>query len=77
MSTLEQLEILSRMDKMIRLRSTGTPQEFAFSLGISLRSLYNYISLIRAIGAPVYYSRSYAGYTYLEEGSLIIAFHPE
>jgi len=74
MSTLEQLQIIARMDKLIRREATGCPQKFAARLGISMRSLYNYLGLIRDIGAPVDYSKSGRSYRYLRDGKLVIGF---
>ncbi|MFZ5941191.1 MAG: HTH domain-containing protein [Bacteroidota bacterium] len=74
MSIKEKLRILARMDKLIRLQATGPPEAFASSLGISLRTLYNYIDLIREIGAPVNYSRSSGSFEYTRTGELFIGF---
>ncbi len=74
MSTLEQLQVLSRMDRLIRNRATGSPGHFARILGVSPRTLYNYILLIREMGAPVYYSKTIGSYAYTKNGSLIIGF---
>jgi len=65
---------LRRMDLMIRSRSTGTPEEFARRLGISVRSLYNYLALMKETGAPIRYSRTKRTYIYTELGSFVISF---
>lgn len=77
MSTLEQLQIISRMDRLIRREATGSPQNFADSLGISLRTMYNYINLIRDIGAPINYSKSITSYRYSRNGTLVIGFYDQ
>jgi predicted DNA-binding transcriptional regulator YafY len=70
MSTAEYIRILKRMDRMIRSRSTGTPEDFARRLAISERTLYNYLSLMKELGAPIRYSRYSESYIYNEDGGL-------
>jgi predicted DNA-binding transcriptional regulator YafY len=68
------IEMLKRMDQMIRTKSTGTPEDFAGRLYLSERSLYNYIGLMKALGAPIRYSRTERSYVYEEVGRLVIGF---
>lgn len=68
------IEVLKRMDLMIRTKSTGTPGDFAGRLYLSERSLYNYIGLMKALGAPIRYSRSERSYMYEEAGRFVIEF---
>ena len=68
MSTKKILKILQRMDRMIRMRSTGNPEEFASRLGVSERSMYNYLTLLKELGAPLRYSNLNDSYIYLDEG---------
>lgn len=68
------IEILKRMDQMIRTKSTGAPGDFAGRLYLSERSLYNYIGLMKALGAPIRYSRTETSYVYEEAGRFVIEF---
>lgn len=68
------ISLIKRMDKMIRTRSTGTPEDFAARLCLSERSLYNYISLMKGLGAPIIYSRSCGSYIYTIEGEFKFEF---
>ena len=59
---------------MIRSRSTGNPEDFAARLCLSERTLYNYISLLKGLGAPIAYSRSCQSYIYTAEGGFKFEF---
>lgn len=72
----QTLHRLVRIDHLISCKSTGTPAEFAHKIGLSERSLYEYIKLLKKFGAPVVYSRARGSYQYSEEGRFQIAFLP-
>jgi predicted DNA-binding transcriptional regulator YafY len=74
MAQKDFIQILQRMDRMIRTRSTGSPEDFACRLSISERSLYNYLAVMRDLGAPLEYSRTYGSYLYREEGKCMFEF---
>lgn len=57
MKALEQLERLQRINDLIKAEKTGTPDEFANSLHISRRQLYEYINFIKDFGVEVSYSK--------------------
>ncbi len=73
----EILQRLNRIDHLIRTRGTGTPHQLAEKIGLSERSLYEYLRLMRDFGAPVEYSRERKSYYYLHEGSFIVRFLSE
>lgn len=62
------------MDYYIRTRNTGSPVEFATKIGISERSLYEYINTLKDLGAPVAYCYCENSYIYYEEGKLSLSF---
>ena len=74
MATADYIRVLKRMDQMIRSRSTGTPEDFARRLAISERSLYNYLSVMKDLGAPIRYSRFSESYIYIEDGGFVMEF---
>lgn len=75
MAKKDFIQTLQRMDSMIRMRSTGSPEDFACRLSISERSLYNYLAVMRELGAPLEYSRIHESYLYREEGRFIFKFN--
>ena len=70
----EIFQRLSRIDHLIRIKGTGTPSELAGKIGISERSTYEYIRLMKEFGAPGLYSRQRKSYYYKEEGRFLISF---
>jgi len=62
------------MDRLIRTKSTGSPVDFAARMDLSERSLYNYLSLLKELGAPLAYSRSAGTYFYRNQGRLAFNF---
>jgi predicted DNA-binding transcriptional regulator YafY len=68
------LHRLIRLDYLIHLKSTGTPANCANKIGISERSLYDYLKILKEMGAPVKFSRNRGTYYYNEEGRFRISF---
>ena len=73
----EIFERLNHIDQLIRVKGTGTPSQLAEKIGMSERSMYEYIRLMKEFGAPVVYSRERQSYYYLHEGSFIVRFLSE
>lgn len=65
---------LETLDYLIFSRSTGTPDQLARRLSISKRSLYEFLALMKDLGAPIAYNRALRTYYYLERGSISIRF---
>ena len=59
---------LEYLDFLIRTKSTGTPQHLAKKIGTSLRTVYDYLDLLKSLGAPIDYSKDRLTYYYAEEG---------
>jgi predicted DNA-binding transcriptional regulator YafY len=68
------LNLLLRLDQFIRQKGTGSPPEFARKMGISERSLYEYLKVLKDLGAPIKWSRQERSYYYTVEGQFRISF---
>lgn len=68
------LSLLLQLDLFIRQRGTGSPPEFAQKMGISERSLYEYLKVLKELGAPIRFSRQDHSYYYEIEGQFQISF---
>jgi len=55
---------LERLNYLIHIKATGNPKKLSHRLNVSERSLYEYISLLRSLGAPVQYDRTRETYFY-------------
>ena len=67
---------LERIDHLIRIKATGTPTELASKLGISERSVYEYLNLMKELGAPIKFNSYRQSYYYDEDGGFNISFLP-
>ncbi|HTI89774.1 MAG TPA: HTH domain-containing protein [Puia sp.] len=70
----QYLSLLLQLDQFIRTKGTGSPPEFARKMGISERSLYEYLKVLKELGAPIKFSRQDHSYYYEIEGQFQIAF---
>jgi len=68
------LHRLIRLDYLIHLKATGKPSDCAHKIGISERSLYDYLKILKEMGAPIKFSRNRGTYYYNEEGRFRISF---
>lgn len=68
------LHRLIRLDYLIHLKATGKPADCAHKIGISERSLYDYLKILKEMGAPIKFSRNRGTYYYNEEGRFRISF---
>ena len=64
MNFIRYIDRLERIDRMIQLRSTGSPVDFAKRLDISKRQLFRTLEILKDYGAPISYSRSLGSFYY-------------
>lgn len=64
MSIINHLFLLQRVHDRIMHKSTGTPQEFADRLNISVRTLYRIMEELKDLGAEIAYSTERSSYVY-------------
>jgi len=57
MKAFEQLERIRKIIRLIKYEKTGTPEEFADSLRISKRRLYDHLENFRDLGVRIDYSK--------------------
>lgn len=72
MKVFEYLDRISMMHKLIKVRKTGTPEEFARRLGVSRTSLYELIDEMRIRGAPIKYSKAARTFYYGEPFEILV-----
>jgi hypothetical protein len=70
----QYLDLLLRLDQFIRQKGTGSPPDFARKMGISERSLYEYLKVLKGFGAPIKFSRQGRSYYYASGGQFHIHF---
>ncbi len=55
MNLLEQIELLKRIDALVRRKATGTSKQLANRLGISRTSVFRYIKYLKTFGGSIAY----------------------
>ncbi|MFC5284504.1 hypothetical protein [Pedobacter alpinus] len=55
--SLQLFNRIEQVDFLISSKSTGKPKEFAKKIGLSERSLYDTINLMKKLGAPILYCK--------------------
>ncbi len=60
----EILDLIDRLDGLIRRKSTGKPSELARRLNVCERKVYQLIDTLRNLGAPVEYCSQRESYFY-------------
>lgn len=61
------INLIQRLDSLIRLKATGCPDELGERIGISRRQVYRIIDEMKVMGFPVAYCRSRKTFYYEQE----------
>lgn len=72
MKTLQQINRLDKLHKLILDANTGTPLQLAEKLEVSRSTLYNMIAYLRDMEAAIHYSRTRKTFYYTKEFHLKI-----
>lgn len=72
MKNLKQLDRLRRIHHLIKLQNTGTPNELAKKLRISIRLLYLLLEYLKDLDAPLVFNRQSKTYYYTHDFELKI-----
>ena len=70
-------QYIRQIDSLIRHEHTGTAEEFAEKLGISERTLQNYLQQLREIGVDIAYDYYNKTYKYTQKGRIYFGFSPD
>jgi predicted DNA-binding transcriptional regulator YafY len=68
------IERFKRIDQIIGNKSSGTPAQLAARLDISESTLYEFIAVMKELGAPIQYDKVAQRYYYVEDGYFNISF---
>ncbi len=71
------IERFKRIDEIISNKSSGTPAQLAARLDISESTLYEFIAVMKELGAPIQYDKSAQRYYYETDGYFNISFTNE
>ncbi len=71
------LQRLKDIDQYIQLEVTGSPAELGEKIGVSERTVYDYLRLMRQYGARIKYFKERRTYCYNDAGHFVLGFIPE
>jgi len=67
MKFIEMLQLVERVDQLIRLKATGNTHRLANRLNISERTAHRLLNTMKDMGAPIYYNNARCSYCYEKE----------
>jgi predicted DNA-binding transcriptional regulator YafY len=65
---------LGHLNQLIRKKSTGSPTELAKKMNVSERTTFEYLEILKSLGADIKYSRTRRSYYYTEDGTFNFEF---
>lgn len=65
---------LDHLNDLIRKKSTGPPESLAKKLNVSERTIFEYVEILRSLGADIRYSREKRSYYYSMDGTFDFQF---
>ncbi|SJZ58671.1 hypothetical protein [Sediminibacterium ginsengisoli] len=65
---------IKRIDYLIARKATGSPTSLARRMELSQTTLFEYLALLKDMGAPIAYDKVRQSYCYEEYGRFVIAF---
>jgi predicted DNA-binding transcriptional regulator YafY len=71
---LNEIKRLQYIDNLIREHKTGNAEELAEVVGVSVRTVYKYLDIMKKFGAPIAFNALSRTYYYEMEGSFVCAF---
>ena len=74
MNITDTKDVIERIDRLVRLRATGTPRELALRLNLSERTIFRILNQMKEIGCPIYFNKASGSYCYEQEGKLLFKF---
>lgn len=74
MDTTDIINVLLRIDKLIQSGKPMTPVDFCNECEISERQFYEYLNMMKILGAPLKFDRRQKRYIYSESGIFKVGF---
>ena len=74
MNLIDRLDRIARLDQLIRMKNTGTPEALAMRLGVSKRTVFEILNDMRQLGAQIDYCPDRRSYYYSNDGRFKFGF---
>ncbi len=73
----KQIELMERLDQLIRLKGTGRPKQLAERLEVSEATVFRIIDTMKELRAPICYDLERQSYIYTEKAHFKCGFYVE
>lgn len=67
MGIFDTFKRINQLHSLIKTGKTGSPETLAKQLGVSRSTLYNLLNELKAVKAPIIYSRTHKSFLYTKE----------
>ncbi len=71
---IKQIELIERIDRLIRMQATGSPKVLASKLGISRTKVYRLVDIMKDLNAPIEYNFTIQSFVYVEAVTFTFGF---
>ncbi|GAA4275984.1 hypothetical protein [Aquimarina mytili] len=61
---IKQIELIQRIDRLIRMQATGPAEDLSYRLGVSKTKLYRTINVMKELDAPIVYDFKAQSFVY-------------
>ncbi len=72
---IKQIELIERIDRLIRMQGTGNAIDLAGKLGVSRATLYRIIEMMKELNAPIEYDFTIQSFVYAENVGFKFGFY--
>ncbi len=72
---IKHIELIERIDRLIRMEATGNPIDLASRLGISRAQTYRVIDIMKDLNAPIEYDFTIQSFVYAEHVDFRFGFY--
>ena len=72
---IKQMHLIERIDQLIRMQATGSPDALADRLHISRAKLYRVLEVMKTLDAPIHYDIAVQSFVYEEEVAFKFGFY--
>ena len=72
MSLFKYIARLQRMDSLIAMKATGSPEEFAYKMNLSRSTLFETLQEMKGMGVDIRYSNTRESYYYGDARRIVI-----
>jgi len=72
---IKQINLIERIDQLVRMNATGRPKQLSERLNISEATLFRIIDAMKELNAPLHYDFAVGSYVYEEETQFKCGFY--